>query len=92
MWCSGCHKTRGLYHNSHAPSQLDAKQAGFAGHAFVLLIELLMCRVTTLVAGLVVPGYSVAGVRAVVVATLLFRFLSFVADQVDDFVVAPMLG
>lgn len=71
---------------------MDAKQAGFAGHAFVLLIELLMCRVTTLVAGLVVPGYSVAGVRAVVVATLLFRFLSFVADQVDDFVVAPMLG
>lgn len=51
-----------------------------------------MCRVTTLVAGFVVPGYSVAGIKAVVVATLLFRFLSFVADQIDDFVVAPMLG
>lgn len=71
---------------------MDAKQAGFAGHACVILLELVLCRLATLIVSFLVPGFSVSGVKALIVAALLFRFLSFVADQVDDFVVAPMLG
>jgi hypothetical protein len=73
-------------------AQADIKQAGFAGHAAVLLLELLTCRVVTAAVSFVVPGFVVPGTKALIMAALLLRFLSFCTDQVDDFVVAPLLG